>query len=171
MYLWLMGESALVIVSFLCLIIGFFGSFLPILPGTMLSWLGLLLFKFTSYADYGWPTLIVLGLIVVIYQLLDYFLPIYGSKKLGGSKYGMIGASVGLLVGLIFSPFGLISVIVMPFLGAFLGEFLIQRQHHKKALKSAFGTFVGFMLSTGIGMFITLMFLGFAIWQFTKGIA
>src|SRR5690554_2031580 len=127
MYLWLMGESALVIVSFLCLIIGFFGSFLPILPGTMLSWLGLLLFKFTSYADYGWPTLIVLGLIVVIYQLLDYFLPIYGSKKLGGSKYGMIGASLGLLVGLIFSPFGLISVIVMPFLGAFLGEFLIQR--------------------------------------------
>ena len=163
-----MGEITLIIISLLCLIIGFFGSFLPVLPGTILSWIGLLIFKFTAFADFGWWTLIILGLIVLVYQFADYFLPIYGSKKFGGSRYGMIGASIGLLVGIIFSPFGLISIIIAPFLGAFLGEFLIHRQHHKQALKSAFGTFIGFMISTGIGMLLSLSFLVYVIWQISK---
>lgn len=160
-----MEENTLTIISLLCLIIGFFGSFLPVLPGTLLSWLGLVIFKYTSFADYGWSTLIVLGIIVLAFQAVNYVLPAYSSKKFGGSRYGVIGASIGLLVGIIFAPFGLVSIIIAPFLGAFIGEFLLNKSNTKASFKAAFGTFVGFMISTGIGMLLSLIFLVYVMWQ------
>lgn len=160
-----MEENTLTIISLLCLVIGFFGSFLPVLPGTLLSWLGLVIFKYTSFADYGWSTLIVLGIIVLAFQAVNYVLPAYSSKKFGGSRYGVIGASIGLLVGIIFAPFGLVSIIIAPFLGAFIGEFLLNKSNTKASFKAAFGTFVGFMISTGIGMFLSLIFLVYVMWQ------
>ncbi|MDG4945339.1 DUF456 domain-containing protein [Weeksellaceae bacterium KMM 9713] len=160
-----MEENTLTIISLLCLVIGFFGSFLPVLPGTLLSWLGLVIFKYTSFADYGWPTLIVLGIIVLAFQAVNYVLPAYSSKKFGGSRYGVIGASIGLLVGIIFAPFGLVSIIIAPFLGAFIGEFLLNKSNTKASFKAAFGTFVGFMISTGIGMLLSLIFLVYVMWQ------
>ena len=163
-----MEENTLTIISLLCLIIGFFGSFLPVLPGTLLSWLGLVIFKYTSYADYGWPTLIVLGIIVLAFQGINYVLPAYSSKKFGGSRYGVIGASIGLLVGIIFAPFGLVSIIIAPFLGAFIGEFLLNKSNTKASFKAAFGTFVGFMISTGLGMLLSLIFLVYVMWQLSS---
>lgn len=160
-----MEEHALTLLSLACLVIGFLGSFLPVLPGSVLSWIGLLIFKFTPYADYGWPTLIVCALLVAAVQVLNYFLPAYGSKKFGGSRKGMIGASIGLLVGIIFAPFGFISIIIAPFLGAFLGEYLFQKRGQNDALKAAFGTFVGFMMSTGLSMLLCLGFLVFVMWK------
>lgn len=160
-----MEENTLTIISLLCLIIGFFGSFLPVLPGTLLSWLGLVIFKYTSFADYGWSTLIVLGIIVLAFQAVNYVLPAYSSKKFGGSRYGVIGASIGLLVGIIFAPFGLVSIIIAPFLGAFIGEFLLNKSNTKASFKAAFATFVGFMISTGIGMLLSLIFLVYVMWQ------
>ena len=160
-----MEENTLTILSLLCLIVGFIGSFLPVLPGTILSWIGLVIFKYTDYADYGWITLILLGIIVVAFQIVNYVLPAYGSKKFGGSRYGVIGSSIGLIAGIFFAPFGLVSIIIMPFLGAFIGEFIFKRKNHKHALKAAFGTFVGFMISTGIGMLLSLMFLVYVMWQ------
>ncbi|MDO5654960.1 MAG: DUF456 domain-containing protein [Flavobacteriaceae bacterium] len=163
-----MDESLLTIISLICLVTGFFGSFLPVLPGTVLSWVGLLLFKYTSYADYGWPTLIFCGLIVILVQVVNYILPAYGSKKFGGSRAGIIGASLGLLVGIIFAPFGFISIIIAPFLGAFLGEYIFQKRGQKEAFKAAFGTFVGFILSTGISMLVSLAFLVFVMWKLSS---
>ena len=160
-----MEENTLTIISLICLVVGFFGSFLPVIPGAILSWIGLLVFKFTPYADYGWPLLIITGILVIIVQVLNYVLPAYGSKKFGGSRKGMIGASIGLLVGIIFSPFGFVSIIIAPFLGAFLGEYLFQKKGQKDALRAAFGTFVGFMVSTGFSMIIALAFLVFVMWK------
>ena len=160
-----MEENTLTIISLICLMVGFFGSFLPVIPGAILSWIGLLVFKFTPYADYGWPLLIITGILVIIVQVLNYVLPAYGSKKFGGSRKGMIGASIGLLVGIIFSPFGFVSIIIAPFLGAFLGEYLFQKKGQKDALRAAFGTFVGFMVSTGFSMIIALAFLVFVMWK------
>ena len=165
MYLWIMEEHTLTLLSLFCLVAGFFGSFLPVIPGAALSWVGLLIFKFTSYADYGWPTLIFCALLVVGVQVLNYFLPAYGSKKFGGSRKGMIGASLGLLVGIIFAPFGFVSILVAPFMGAFLGEYLFQKRGQKDAFRAAFGTFVGFMMSTGLSMLLCLAFLVFVMWK------
>lgn len=165
MYLYQMEENTLTIISLLCLVIGFFGSFLPVIPDALLSWIGLLIFKYTPYADYGWTTLIIAGILVAIVQILSYVLPAYGSKKFGGSRSGVIGASIGLVVGIIFAPFGLVSIIIAPFLGAFLGEYIFQKRGQKDALKAATGTFVGFMLSTGMSMLLCLGMLVYVMWQ------
>lgn len=160
-----MEETILIIITLICLVVGFIGSVLPVLPGTVLSWIGLVTFKFTSYADYSWLVVIIAAVIVILFQFLNYFLPSYGAKKFGGSKYGIWGATIGLLIGVLFSPFGLISIFIMPFIGAFAGEFLIYRNDGKKSLKAAFGVFIGFMISTGIGMLISLLFLVFVMYQ------
>lgn len=160
-----MDENILTIISLLCLVVGFLGSFLPVLPGTVLSWMGLVIFKYTAYADYGWITLILLGLVVVAFQVLNYILPAYSSKRFGGSRYGMIGATLGLIVGVLFAPLGLVSIIIMPFVGAFLGEYIFKKSNSKDSFRAAFGTFVGFMISTGLGMLISLLFLVYVMWQ------
>lgn len=160
-----MEENILTIISLFCLIVGFLGSFLPVIPGAILSWIGLLIFKYSPHADYSWKTLIVAGILVALVTILNYVLPAYGSKKFGGSKAGMIGSSLGLVVGIIFSPFGLISIILAPFLGAFLGEYIFQKKGQKDALKAALGTFVGFMVSTGFSMLVCLGMLVFVMWQ------
>lgn len=163
-----MEENTLTVISLICLVVAVFGSFLPVIPGTVLSWIGLLIFSYTPYADFGWPVLLFAGLLVAAVQLLNYFLPAYGSKKFGGSRKGMIGASVGLLVGIIFAPFGFVSIIIAPFLGAFLAEYLLQKRTQKDALKAAFGTFAGFMMSTGLSMFVSLAFLIFVMWKLSN---
>lgn len=163
-----MEENTLTILSLFCLVVGFFGSFLPIIPGTILSWVGLVIFKYTPYADFGWTTLIICAFLVAIVQILNYFLPAYGSKKFGGSRKGVIGASIGLLVGIIFAPFGFVSIIIAPFLGAFFAEYIFQKRNQKEALKAAFGTFVGFMMSTGLSMLLSLAFLVFVMWKLSS---
>ena len=77
---------------------------------------------------------------------LDYVVPIYGTKKFGGTKRGVWGSTIGLLVGLFFfPPFG---IIIGPFVGAFLGEMSTGKTTNKAALRSAFGSFVGFLAGT-----------------------
>ena len=94
--------------------------------------------------------------------LLDYLLPAYMTKKLGGTKYGIWGSIVGLIIGLFFPPIGFI---VGPFLGALLGELIFTAASPKVALKSAFGSFVGFILTTGYDIILTLIFIGIFVYQ------
>ncbi|MXV37413.1 DUF456 family protein [Flavobacteriaceae bacterium Ap0902] len=163
-----MDNHTLTIISLLCLVIGLLGSVLPALPGSVLSWLGLVAFKYTSYATYDWPTLIICAMIVIGVQLISYFLPGIGSKKMGGSKYSNWGATLGLLVGIIFAPFGLISIIIVPFIGAFLGEFLFVNRDINIAIKAAFGSFIGVMISNGLNLMLCLSFLIYVMWQLSQ---
>jgi uncharacterized protein YqgC (DUF456 family) len=140
-------ELALVIISGLFLIIGLLGSILPILPGPILSWLGILILHFTEYAEYSTTFLVVTAVIMIVISVLDYFIPIWGTKKFGGTKAGVTGSTVGLVVGLFFPPIGLI---IGPFAGALIGEILANRQEFKKALRSATGSFLGFLVGTGL---------------------
>ncbi len=105
------------------MLVGFIGSILPIIPGPPISWAGLLLLKWTDYAnDHGAAyenTLWILLFFVVLVTILDYVVPIMGTKKYGGSKRGVWGATIGVVVGLFFGPLG---IIIGPFLGAYIGE-------------------------------------------------
>jgi uncharacterized protein YqgC (DUF456 family) len=143
-------DVLLAIVSALLLILGIIGSIIPGLPGPPLSWLGILLIHFTSYASYSATFLIITAIIMLVITVLDYYIPIWGTKKFGGTRAGVIGSTVGLLVGLIFSPFGLINIILGPFVGAFIGEMMVNSKESGKALKSATGSFIGFLLGTGM---------------------
>jgi uncharacterized protein YqgC (DUF456 family) len=141
----------LLILAIILIFAGFLGCFLPILPGPPLSYAALLLVNFTRFASFETYTLVIWGVIIVLVQVFDYIVPVWGSKKFGGTKYGMWGSIIGLLVGLLFlpplGPFGIITVLAGPFFGAYIGE-TMGGTDKNKALRAAVGTFIGFLAGT-----------------------
>ena len=111
----------LIILSSLLMLMGLLGCILPALPGPPVSYVGFLLLHFTDKVQFSTSQILILLLLVVIAQVVDYFIPILGSKYSGGTKWGSWGAFAGSLVGLFFLPWGLIFG---PFLGAMLCELL-----------------------------------------------
>ena len=149
-------DILLVVIGLILMLGGIIGSFLPILPGPLTSWVGLLVLYLTKIeTNY---TLLIITLIVALgIYIMDYFIPAMGTKKFGGSRYGVIGTTVGLLIGLFFfPPFG---IIIGPFLGALAGELLFDSKDSKRAFKAAFGSFIGFLSSTFIKFVIAFAYL------------
>ena len=148
------------------IILGIIGAFIPILPGPITSWVGLLLIHFTNAISFNWTFILSTLVIAVVVYILDYIIPALGTKKFGGSKYGIIGTTVGLLLGLIF--LGPLGIIIGPFTGAFIGELIHDNQNSNRALKAAFGAFVGFLFSTGLKFIVSSIYAGLfflKIWE------
>lgn len=141
---------SLTILGAVLVLIGFIGSIVPVLPGPPISWAGFLILKWTGYtADRSQEyenTLWILLFFVILVTVLDYVVPILGTRKFGGSKRGVWGATIGVVIGLFFGPPG---IIIGPFLGAYLGEISTGKQD-REALRAAWGSFVGFLLGVGL---------------------
>jgi len=153
-------EIFLVCVALLLIILGIIGSFLPVLPGPLTSWAGLLVLHFTDGVEMSQTFLIGTLLVAVFIYVLDYIIPALGTKRFGGSRAGMIGTTLGLIIGLLSPiPFG---IIIGPFVGALIGE-MIHRNDFEKALKAAFGSFLGFIASTFLKFIVAIVYLGFFI--------
>ena len=150
----------LVIIASLFMLLGLIGSFLPVLPGPLTSWVGLLIFHLTDVVPMNWPFLVLTLIVALLIWILDYIIPALGTKRFGGSKAGMVGTSIGLIVGLLSPVPG--GIIIGPFIGALIGE-LINKSEFDKALKEAFGSFLGFLASTFIKFMVTAIFLGLFI--------
>ena len=135
-------------------LVGFIGSVLPIIPGPPISWAGLLLLKWTDYVDdHGAAyenALWILLFFVILVTILDYVVPIMGTKKYGGSKRGVWGATIGVVAGLFFGPLG---IIIGPFLGAYIGEITTGKKD-REALRAAWGSFMGFLLGVGLKLMV-----------------
>ncbi|PKV48198.1 hypothetical protein ATE84_0190 [Aquimarina sp. MAR_2010_214] len=156
-------DIALIIIGFLFCLLGLVGSFLPVLPGPFTSWIGLLIIHFTDAIPQNWTFLgITLGISIVVW-VLDYIVPALGTKRFGGTKYGMIGSSVGLIIGILFM--GPLGIIIGPFAGAFIGELIRDSSESSKALKAAFGSFIGFLAGTFLKFIVSV---GFLIFFFVK---
>ena len=140
------------------MILGIAGCLLPILPGPPLSYLGLIAIHLTSKIDFSSKFLISWGIIVIVVSILDYVIPIWGTKLFGGSKYGVWGSMVGLLAGLFIPPIG---IIIGPFIGAVAGEMLAGNKQN--ALKAGFGSFIGFIAGTVVKMLVSLIMLYYFI--------
>lgn len=153
-------EYFLLIVGFICMITGIIGSFLPVLPGPTVSWVGILLLYLCPTIAYNYWVLGITLLIAVVIAILDYVIPAKGTKRFGGSKYGIWGTNIGLIVGLFFPPLGFI---IGPFLGALLGELLFDSKDHNRALKAATGSLLGFLAGTFIKFMVTIVYLGLFI--------
>ena len=150
--------------------IGILGSFLPVLPGAPISWVGLLLLHLTDAIPMDLTYLgITLGVAVLIF-VLDFIIPAIGTKKFGGSKYGVMGTTIGLIVGIIAPiPFG---IIIGPFIGAYVGE-MLYKNDSKIATKAAFGSLVGFLTSSFMKFVVCVVFLGMflvKVWDFRAGL-
>lgn len=154
----------LLIIGFFFILLGIIGSFLPILPGPITGWIGLLILHLTSIIPMNWTFLGITLAIAIFIWGIDYVIPAWGTKKFGGTKYGVWGSVIGLILGLLFfPPFG---IIIGSFVGAFIGEIIYDSKDGKRALKAAFGAFVGFMLSTGLKFITSLIFTWLYISKF-----
>ena len=115
-------DVVLLIVGFLLVLTGIVGSFLPVLPGPPLAWFGLLLLYCIDAIPMNYWILGSTLAITLVISVLDYTIPAQGTKRFGGSKYGIWGTNIGLVVG-IFAPIPG-GFIIGPFVGAFIGELL-----------------------------------------------
>lgn len=153
-------DIILLIVGVLLMFLGIIGSFLPVLPGPLTSWIGLLILHLTDALPMNWTFLGLTLFFAAFIWILDYIIPAIGTKKFGGSKAGMIGTTIGLIVGLLSPiPFG---IIIGPFIGAFIGE-MINNNDSKVATKAAFGSFLGFLTSTFLKFVVAVVYLGLFI--------
>lgn len=146
-------DYLLLSLAIILMLLGIAGCLVPVLPGPPLSYLGLVLLHFTRFADVSHKLFIILGVIAIVVTLLDYIVPVWGTRHFGGSKYGTRGATVGLVIGLFLGPAG---IILGPFIGAVVGE-LIFRDDLKYAMKAGFGSLLGFM--TGVGLKLAASFI------------
>lgn len=133
-----------IVLGVILMLVGLAGCILPFLPGPPLCYLALLIQQLQLEPPYTGDFLLTWAGITLVVTGLDYVIPIYGTKKFGGTKYGMWGCVVGLIAGLWLGPLG---IIFGPFVGAFLGE-LIGNAESDHAFRAAVGSFVGFLLGT-----------------------
>lgn len=139
-------DTVLIILGSLLTAAGIVGCFLPVLPGPPLSYLGIISIHFVSYTNFSTRLLVFLGVLTVVVTILDYILPVKLTKKFGGTQAGIRGSTVGLIAGFFFGPIG---IIVLPMVGAFIAE-MLHNNNSNVAVRSAVGSFIGFLLSTGI---------------------
>jgi hypothetical protein len=127
-------------------IVGFIGSITPAIPGPPLCLISLVIAYFYFPQSITLPILITMIVLCLISTTIDYFAPMLVTKIGGGSKYAIIGSTIGVFIGLFFPPFGIIWI---PFVGALLGELIENYKKVGKAFKVAFLSFLSFILTTG----------------------
>ncbi len=144
-----------IFLSLLFAVTGVAGAIVPVLPGPPISYVGLLLLLLCDGCGINMPTVVIAGVLAVVVTLLDYVAPVWFTKRSGGSKAGVWGATLGLLVGFFFSVPG---IILGPFIGALLGE-LYAKAPADKALGVSFVSFIAFIVTTGFKLIYGLALL------------
>jgi uncharacterized protein YqgC (DUF456 family) len=150
-------EMIWTILGLLLILAGLLGSLLPVLPGPPISFIGILLIHFLGGYAFSTTILYFYALSAIILLILDYYFPIWTTKKFGGSKAGQWGATLGVLLGLFAGPWG---IVLGPLIGAYTGE-LITGRNNQEAWRSAKGAFLGFLLGTGL----KIMLVGAMLWS------
>lgn len=157
-----MGDTIGIILAVLLLVVGAIGTVAPVIPGVPLSWGGLLLLKFLSSTqdEISWTAIVLLGILTVGVTLLDNILPVWGTKKMGGNKKVVWGATIGLLVGFFLGPWG---IILGPFVGALTGG-ILSGTKFLHAVKHATGAFLGYIT----GLVLKLITVGLIAFFFLR---
>lgn len=149
-------DIILLLLGFTLAFLGIIGAFLPVLPGPITSWIGLLLLHLSKAVPMDTSFLVVTFCIALLIFILDYFIPALGTKKFGGSKYGVYGTTIGLVIGL-FSPIPF-GILIGAFVGAFVGELLYDGTDTNRAVKASFGAFLGFLASATIKFSVAVVY-------------
>ena len=159
-----MLETITIVIGSVFMLLGIAGCVLPVLPGPVLSFLGLLLLALLK--QFSPPLTPVLMMIMALLTLVvtagDYVMPLWGAKRYGATKWGIWGSVIGMAIGIFFSPFGML-------LGAFIGavavEWLVQKERGK-ALKAGWGLFIGGLAGTALKLGVS----GMMAYYFIRGL-
>jgi len=138
-------------------VLGLAGTVLPVLPGTLLVWAGIVLGAWIDdFARVSVTTVVVISVLGVLAWALDYVAGLMGAQKAGASKQALVGAAVGTVVGLFM---GLVGVLFMPLVGAAVGEYLAQKDH-QRAAQVGLATWVGMMLGLIAKVVLSFIMVG-----------
>jgi uncharacterized protein len=151
------------LVALVLMIMGIIGSVLPIVPGPVLSFSGLVvyyIFQEDEILTLGSIIFFALGMLLLI--ILDYALPLLGVKFLGASKKGQWGAIVGALLGIIFFP--PLGIFLGALLGAIIGE-VYQGRELPEAMKAAMGVVMGSVVAIIFQVAFSLSALGYFLFK------
>ena len=148
-----------IISGLLLIVLALAGSLLPALPGPPLAYAGLLLQQAREEPPFTTAFLVFWGILVVVSIILDYAIPIWTTKKFGGTKYGMWGCTLGFLAAFWLGPWG---VLIGPLAGAFIGEYLAQKNSNQ-ALQAALGSFAGFLAGSFLKLLLCFFMLYYVI--------
>ena len=143
---------SMIILGGLLLATGFIGCVVPVLPGPILAYAGLLCLLLTDKPP-SVLLLVMTGLIVAVVTVADYVVPALGARKFKCSKWGTCGCFVGTVVGLFFLPVGLI---LGPFLGALFGE-LIAGKDAASATRGGIGALLGFLAGVAMKVLVCVI--------------
>ncbi|MFW6029566.1 MAG: DUF456 domain-containing protein [Halanaerobiales bacterium] len=149
-----------IIIIFL-FILSLIGVILPVIPDTILLWIGLLLYQIAisevSFSLNFWLTMVFITLLILA---SDFYTNVYFVRKYGGSKWSVLAATLGVIFGIfVLGPFGLI---LGPLILVFLVTYL-ESNDHDKAFKTATGTIFAFFSSAAIKIFLQLIMI---VWFF-----
>ncbi len=139
-YLWLS-------LGIILLVVGLVGCIVPVLPGPPLSYLALIFLQLTRWGNFSATFLVVMAFVALGVTVLDYVVPVWGTKKTGGTKAGMWGATIGLLLGIFFFP--PLGIILGPLVGAVIGESL-RGATLGQSFRAGLGSLLGFLMGTGL---------------------
>ena len=137
-------DVVLIILAFICILVGIVGCIIPGLPGLPIAYAGLWVAQATERVDFSWQSLLIWTIVTIVVTVLDYVIPAFSTKYFGGSKYGAWGSILGMIVGLFFGTWG---VILGPLVGAILLE-LLSGKEMMNAVKAGLGSFLGLLFST-----------------------
>jgi len=151
-----------IILGIVLLLAGIIGCVLPFLPGPPLCFLALLVQQFNSEPPFTSRFMWIWAGVTLLVVVLEYLIPAYGTKRYGGTRYGVWGCTIGLVAGLWFGPLG---IIIGPFIGAFVGE-ILANQDSQTAFRSAMGSFVGFLMGTLLKL-IACFIMGWYLLEYT----
>ncbi|MBO7305140.1 MAG: DUF456 domain-containing protein [Bacteroidales bacterium] len=143
-------ETIIEIIAVVLGLIGIIGCIIPIIPGLPLSYAGVLLMYFlcNTTNEISTQHIIIWLIITVVVSILDYVLQPYLTKLSGGSTLAVRYSIAGMVAGMVFLP--PIGIIIGPFIGALIAELLVNKKPFDESLLAAFGSFLGFLLSTGL---------------------
>ena len=148
-FLWL-ASAALIL-------IGLAGTVLPLLPGTLLVWSGVLLGAWIDdFTRVGAGTMVVISVLAVLAWALDFVAGLMGARRVSASKQALAGAAIGTVVGLFM---GLVGVLFMPLVGAAAGEYLAQRDQ-RQAMKVGVATWLGLLAGLLAKVVLAFMMIG-----------
>jgi uncharacterized protein YqgC (DUF456 family) len=149
------------IVVALLFALGLVGSVVPWMPGPLFILAGAVLWAFaTDFANIGIGRLAILTALAVVSFLLNFVVGALGARRYGGSRWAVVGALVGAVVGFFFGPLGLL---IGPVVGAVGGE-LLRGADLEGGVRSGFGALVGIVIGVAADVTIALVMIGLFVW-------